>query len=200
MASTTKIMTAITAIKHYSMRDKIIVYADNISGARVGFKKGDEVSFEDMLYGLLLPSGNDAAVAIAQNYPGGQEAFVKKMNKNAKDFYLNSIHYTDPTGLEDMGDYANVIDLARLGSIAMKNSVFAKVVGTKNKEIKTINTGKSYNLYNLNKLLGSDGVVGIKTGFTDEAGEVLVTSKIYNDHMFIIVVMKSMDRFGDTKK
>lgn len=200
MASTVKIMTALTALGFYKMDDILIVQANNTPAVTIGLKKGERISFENLLYGMLLPSGNDAALVLAQNYPGGETKFVEKMNENASDFHLNNTHFSDVAGLDDQGDYTTVVDLARLSSIALKNKTFAKIVSSKYKLI-TTNSGKnSYHLYNLNKLLGTDGVNGVKTGFTDEAGGVLVTSKIENGHTLIIVVMKSQDRFSDTKK
>lgn len=200
MASTTKIMTALTALEYYKSNDVLTIFEENVEGAVVGFKKGDKVTFENILYGMLLPSGNDAALAIAQNYHGGQKAFVNKMNTNAKKYFLKNTHYGDPNGLKDEEDYSTVMDLARLSSIAIKNPKFKKIVETKSWIIKVLNSNDLHNVLNLNKLLGSNGVTGIKTGYTEEAGEVLVTSKLENGHTLIIVVMKSKNRFEDTKK
>lgn len=202
MASTTKIMTALTALDYYSKDSILPVWEDTVLGAIVGFKKGEKILFEDALYALLLPSGNDAAVVIAQNYPGGEVEFVKKMNEKAKEYHLTNTHFGDPTGLNDYEDYTTANDLARLASIAMENTFFSKVVSTKQKIISTVDNDNTrvYTLHNLNKLLGAFGVNGIKTGFTDEAGEVLVTSRFEQGHTLIIVVMKSLDRFSDTQK
>lgn len=200
MASTTKIMTAITALGYYKMNDVLIIKSDNTEGAVIGFKKGERVSFENLLYAMLLPSGNDAAYALAQNYPLGEEGFIKKMNEKAKEFNLYNTHYQDPAGLLDNQDYTTVTDLARLASMAVKNKEFAKIVATEYKQISNIEKTKKYDLFNLNKLLGVDGIDGIKTGFTEEAEGVLVTSRVKNGHKLIIVVMKSKDRFLDTQK
>lgn len=200
MASTVKIMTALVALDYYKMDDVLTVFDSNISGVRVGFQKGEKIRFEDLLYAMLLPSGNDAALAIAQNYPGEAGAFVKKMNEKAKDLHLLGTHFSDPAGLEDFGDYTTALDLGRLASVAVKNKTFAKIVSTKYKEISSIDGSRSYELHNLNRLLGINGVDGIKTGFTDEAGGVLVTSTIQDGHTLIIVVMKSQDRFQDTEE
>lgn len=200
MASTTKIMTALTALDFYNMNDILTIKTGNVKGAVVGFKKGEKLSFKDLLYAMLLPSGNDAAIAIAQNYPGGESAFIEKMNDKAQAFNLIHTHFSDSAGLEDEGDYTTVLDLARLSSIVMKNLVLAKVVATQRSVISNIEGTKLYEIHNLNKLLGIDGVRGIKTGFTDEAGGVLTTAKMENGHLFIIVVMKSQDRFDDTEK
>lgn len=200
MASTTKIMTALTALEIFELNDVLTIKTDNVNGTVVGFKKGNKFFFEDLLYAMLLPSGNDAALAIAQNYPLGEEEFIKKMNENAVRFYLFNTRFSDSTGLNDQGDYATALDLARLASTAIKNKIFAQVVATKHKVISDVEGKKHYPLNNINKLLGVDGVNGIKTGFTDEAGGVLTTSRSKDGHTTIIVVMKSKDRFADTEK
>lgn len=199
-ASTTKIMTALTALQFFKPNDILTVKTATSDGSVIGLLQGERMTFQNLLYALLLPSANDAALAISQNYPGGEKAFVAKMNENAKKFNLFNTHYEDPAGLLDDGDYTTPVDLARLASIAIKNPDFAKIVNTKTKTISDIGGFNVYNLDNLNVLLGVDGVNGIKTGYTDEAGQVLVTSKVENGHTIIIVVMLSQDRFSDTEK
>jgi len=198
MASTTKIMTALVALEYFNLYDVLTMQEDSVEGAVVGFKKGEQVFFEDMLYAMLLPSGNDAALAIAQNYQGGEKAFVEKMNQKAESLHLLHTHYADSSGLNDKGDYTTVVDLARLAAVGLKDPVLSRIVGTKQKVIRTLQ-GNIYTLVNLNKLLGQDGVYGMKTGFTDEAGGVLVTLKKEGEKTFIVVVMKSVDRFADTE-
>jgi serine-type D-Ala-D-Ala carboxypeptidase (penicillin-binding protein 5/6) len=198
MASTTKIMTALTALDYYRDFDIITVKNTDIEGVVIGLSIGEKLTFKDLLYALLLPSANDAAFALADNYPGGRVAFVKKMNEKASLLKLNYTHFSDPAGLDDDGNYTIVTDLVRLTSNALNNQKFALVVATKHKTITTDHN--IYLLNNLNKLLGEDGVFGVKTGFTQGAGEVLVTSKNEQGHTFILIVMKSTDRFADTKK
>ena len=200
LASTTKIMTALVALDYFNPKDKLTVFSENIEGAVVGIKMGDTFYFEDLLYGMLLPSGNDAAITIADNYPGGKEAFVRKMNEKAKSLYLFNTHFSDPAGLEDEGDYSTPKDLAMLASIGLKNNTFSQIVKTKQKVITDVSGKTTYSVRNLNKLLDIAGITGIKTGFTEVAGEVLVTSKVEEGHTIIIVVMKSKDRFMDTKQ
>lgn len=198
MASTTKLMTALVGLDHFALSDILTIYNPNIEGAKVGFTYGEKLTFENLLYGMLLPSGNDAAYAIADNYPGGSQAFVAKMNEKAKELHLFNTHYADPAGLTDEEDYTTVVDLAHLGSYVTRNPTLAKVVSTKAKIISTT-TSRLIELHNLNELLGIDGVTGLKTGFTEGAGGVLVTSKVANGRTYIIVVMKSEDRFADTR-
>lgn len=200
MASTVKIMTALTALDYFKMDDVLEIKSNHIEGTVVGFKKGEKLLFEDILYAMLLPSGNDAALAVAQNYIGGEEEFIKKMNENAQKYNLASTHFADSTGLDDKEDYTTVKDLARLASISIQNQIFSKIVATKSKTISTVDNRKKYELHNLNRLLGVNGVNGIKTGFTDEAKGILTTSRVENNNTFIIVVMKSQDRFLDTEK
>lgn len=198
MASTTKIMTALVALDYYKDTDVLTIKSTNVPPAVVGFKTGQQIYFKDMLYGMLLDSGNDAALAIAQNYPGGEGGFIAAMNKKSKSLYLNTTHFSDSSGLSEL-NVTTAIELARLASVAMKNPRFSAVVGTKQYTISDISGSTTYQLVNLNKLLGIDGVNGIKTGYTEEAGEVLVTSRVINNHAIIVVIMKSKDRFGDTQ-
>lgn len=200
LASTTKIMTALVALDHYKMKDVLTVQSENVEGVNVGFKIGEKLFFENILYAMLLPSGNDAALVLAQNYPGGEVEFIKKMNEKAKSLHLANTSFADPIGLDDSRDYTTPLDLVRLSSFAMEQKIFAKVVGTKTREITDVLGVNKYVLNNLNKLLGVQGVQGIKTGYTTEAGQVLITSKREGDHNIIILVMDSQDRFWDTSK
>jgi len=200
MASTTKIMTALVSLDYYKMDDVLIVKTERIEGVNVGFGIGEKLFFKDILYAMLLPSGNDAALTLAQNYPGGENAFIKKMNEKAKLLHLTHTNFADSIGLEDSRDYTTPLDLSRLASIALENEVFAKIVATKTWEITDITGENKYLLKNLNKLLGIQGVNGVKTGYTTEAGQVLVTSKKEGDRTLIVVVMDSADRFLDTSK
>lgn len=200
LASTTKIMTALVSLDYYKINDIITVQTENVEGVNVGFKIGEKLLFKDVLYAMLLPSGNDAALALAQNYPGGEKAFIKKMNDKAKSLHLIHTNFTDSIGLEDSRDYTTPLDLARLTSEALGNEAFAKIVATKTWEISDITGKNKYSLRNLNKLLGIQGVNGVKTGYTTEAGQVLVTSRKEGNHTLIIVIMDSQDRFFDTSK
>lgn len=198
-ASTTKIMTFLTALNYYKLDDVLTVQRSFVDGSGLHFFKGERLTFENLLYAMMLPSANDAAYAIADNYPGGMPAFVAKMNEKAASLHLTNTHYQDSAGLADDGDYTTAHDLAILASVAMQNSTFAKVVDTKYYTVVS-EQGNSYAIENLNELLGLYGVIGVKTGYTDEAGQVLVTATRQNGTMLILVVMKSDDRFGDTEK
>lgn len=117
MASTTKIMTALVALSYYKMGDVLTVHSDNVEGVTIGFTKGQRVLLKDLLYAMLLPSANDAALALAQNYPGGESAFVNKMNELARSFHLYNTHFGDAAGLLDDKDYTTPLDLVRLSSL-----------------------------------------------------------------------------------
>lgn len=200
-ASTVKIMTAITALNYFKPNDILTVQkVQDTQGSGLGLFIGEKLTFENLLYGLLLPSANDAAFTIAQNCPGGEKAFIDKMNENTKIWHLENTHFADPAGLLDDKNFTTARDLIRLASIAMQNSEFAKIVATKNTVITSADKQIVYPIRSRNKLLGIYGVNGIKTGYTDEAGEVLVASQTKNGHEIILVVMKSLDRFLDTEK
>lgn len=199
-ASTAKIMTALTALDYFNLSDILTVKEATDAGSILGLAAGEKMTFENLLYSMLLPSANDAAQVLAQNYPGEEPAFVKAMNEKAKTLELKNTHYADPAGLVDEGDYTTPFDMARLASFAVQNGVLKKIVGTKEKVIWDATGTLVYDLTNLNKLLGVDGVNGVKTGYTEEAGQVLVTSKDEKGKTIIIVVMGSDDRFMDTAK
>jgi len=199
MASTTKIMTALVALDYYKENSVLTIYTPRIEGSNLGFQQGQKFYFKDLLFAMLLPSSNEAAYAIAQNYPGGVEAFIKKMDEKTKELNLTNTHFQDPIGLDDDNDYTTVFDLSRLSYEAIKNKTLATTFATKQKTISDITGQKQFYMENLNILLGIDGVNGIKTGTTTGAGEVLVTSKIEKGKTFIIIVMKSKQRFIDTK-
>ncbi len=205
MASTVKIMTAIVALDYFKPDDVLTVYSET-PPVVVGFPLGEKVYFIDVLYAMLLPSGNDAALMIAQNYlpagkagPGGEDAFIKKMNEKAKSMNLINTHFEDSSGLED-NNYSTPLEMARLASFALKNKTFSQIVATKKKTITNISGTNTYKLSNLDQLLAKDGITGVKTGYTQEAGGVLITSMEENGRSFILVVMKSLYRFTDIEK
>ncbi len=198
-ASTVKIMTALIAIEEYPL-DKILLAAgvDEITGSKMKLEEGETITVESLLYGLMLPSGNDAAHVLSENYPGGKEAFVKRMNVRARDLRLENTHFVDPAGFENE-NYTTAFNLARLAAYAMENKVFRKIVSTGEKSVYDASGQIVHELKNLNALLGINGVNGVKTGFTEEAGGVLVTSVEQEGKEYTIVVLNSSDRFEDTQ-
>lgn len=198
-ASSTKIMTAAIALEEYKLNDTLTATGlDKVEGSKMKLLEGEMITVENLLYGLMLPSGNDAAYVLSSSYKGGESAFVARMNEKAKELNLLNTRFVDPAGYSD-DNYTTAFDLARLAAYALKNSKFAAIVSTKNK-IATDITGKIvHELSNLNELLGVDGVSGVKTGFTEEALGVLVSSVEHDGRTFLIVVLGSSDRFLDTK-
>lgn len=199
MASTTKLMTALVAVEYFKPSDILTAYTSNVEGVNVGLLLGEKLYFKDALYGMLLPSGNDVALMMAQNYPGGEEAFVKRMNQKAKDFHLVNTHFADPAGLDDDGNYTIASELAELAAHVSETREISEVTATKEMVISTVDGSQTFVLGNLNRLLGYYGVTGIKTGHTEGAGDVLITSTVLSGHTYIIVVMRSEDRFADTE-
>lgn len=197
-ASTTKIMTALVGLEYYQPEEILTIKNANVEGSFMRFFNGEKFKFEDLLYAMLLPSSNEAAVAIAQNYPGGETAFVAKMNEKANSFGLSKTHFADPVGLEDHADYSTPRELALLSEQALKNQLFSKIVSTKSYQIKSLQ-GNIYPINNLNILLNYPGVNGVKTGHTEGAGDVLVTSRSIDGGDLIFSIMQSQDRFLDTQ-
>lgn len=196
MASTTKIMTCIVVIENADLNAEVKVSAKaaGTGGSRLGLKKDDKITIKDLLYGLMLRSGNDAAVALAEYVGKDKEGFANLMNKKAKELGLKHTHFVTPHGLDDPEHYTTAYELAKIADYALKNEMFAKIVGTKEHTI-NIN-GYAKQLCNTNELLGYlQGVSGVKTGFTNNAGRCLVTSVNRNDFEIITVVLGA-----DTKK
>lgn len=193
MASTTKIMTATIIIENCDLNQKTTISkkAASTGGSRLGLKTNDEISIKDLLYGLLLVSGNDAAVALAEYCSGSISDFANLMNKKAKELGLNNTHFETPHGLDSDNHYTTAYELALLTDYALKNSTFLNIVGTKNYTI-TIN-GYPKSLNNTNELLGNlNGVYGVKTGFTNGANRCLVTA-CKRENMDIICVVLGCD-------
>lgn len=196
MASTTKIMTATVIIENFNLNDTIEVSkkAAGTGGSRLGLKSGDKITINDLLYGLMLRSGNDAAVALAEYAGGSIKGFAELMNKKASELGLTNTHFETPHGLDSDEHYTTAYELAILSNYALNNPTFAQIVGTKNYTI-TIN-GYPKQLNNTNELLGNlNGVYGVKTGFTNGANRCLVTACKRNDMDIICVVLGA-----DTKK
>ena len=196
MASTTKIMTAIIVIEKCNLEDIVTVSkkAASTGGSRLGLHTDDKISVLNLLYGLLLCSGNDAAVALAEYVGGDISNFANLMNSKASELYLTSTHFVTPHGLDKDDHYTTAYELALITNYALKNKIFRNIVSTKNYNI-SIN-GYSKNLSNTNELLGNlDGVYGVKTGFTNGANRCLVTSVKRNNMDLICIVLGA-----DTKK
>ena len=190
MASTTKIMTATIVIENANLNDEVTISskAGGTGGSRLGLKSGDKITVYDLLYGLMLRSGNDAAVALAEHVGGSVEKFAEIMNKKAEELKLTNTHFVTPHGLDNSEHYTTAYELAKLTDYALQNEKFANIVGTKTTTIYINNQARQ--ITNTNELLGVlNGVVGVKTGFTNNAGRCLVTETKRNDMDIITVVL-----------
>lgn len=200
-ASTTKIVTALTALDYFKLNDILTVPKRGVDGHVMGLIAGEQMQFGDLLNAMLVYSANDAAEAIAFNYPGGSAAFVNAMNEKAQALSMTESHFDNPIGLDGSGQHSTARDLVRASEVAMRNPTFAKIVGTKEILVKDTTGKYSYNLKNINELLGSvPGVLGVKTGWTENARENLVTFVERDGHKVMIAVLGSQDRFGETKE
>ncbi len=198
-ASSIKILTALVALDAYPLQQYLTVNTTaSPDESKMGLYWGEEVNVENLLYGLLLASGNDAAKTLAGNFLGGSDMFVKAMNEKAKIIGLSESQFYDPSGYLDQ-NYSTASDLARLGAHAMQNEIIRRIVGTRNYVAHDKYGMAMHPLVNLNELLINPNVTGIKTGFTNEAGGVLITNYVHEGRNLIIVVMKSEDRFYDTR-
>lgn len=197
-ASTTKMMTALVAAGHYPLTELLTVSASFSDGVDIGLHPGEQVSVESLLYATLVQSANDAAEVLAASFPGGRDGFVLAMNRKAGDLNLMNTHFLNPTGLDEDGHYSSASDLTRLADHLITNPFLRRIVSTENAVITSSDLADIHPISNVNQLLGKvPGVLGIKTGFTDLAGESLVTLVNRNDHEVIITLMGSDDRFSD---
>ncbi len=201
MASTTKIMTAITAIENCSNLDERFVIspkAVGIPGTSIYLRKDETLTMRELLYGLMLVSGNDASVAIGEQISGSAKNFVELMNKTAKKIGANSSHFDNTHGLDSQTHYTTAEDLARITSYAMENDTFREIVSTRNTKIVS-GEGKTRYLKNKNRLLHSlEGCDGVKTGFTDDAGRCLVSSCERDGMRLVCVVLNCGPMFEES--
>lgn len=201
IASISKIMTAIVAIESGKINDEVVV-GDEIKkayGSGVYIREGEHISLEDLLYGLMLRSGNDAALAIA-NYVGGSvDGFVKIMNEKAENLGMKDSLFNNPSGLdEEKANYSTAYDMALLTSYAMKNEIYRKIVSTKHYNVNT--DMNYYSWTNKNKLLSTyKYCTGGKTGFTEIARRTLVTTASKDDLNLVVVTLNDGNDFADHK-
>lgn len=191
MASTTKIMTAILAIEKGNLEDDVVVSerAANVWGSSMGIRKGEIYKLHELLYGLMLNSGNDAAVAIAEHIGGTVEKFAEMMTQKAREIGAKNTSFKTPHGLDVEGHYTTAYDLALITRYALSDSTFCNIVRTRNITVK----GKS--LHNTNELLSAyPGADGVKTGYTGDAGRCLVSSATRDNWRILAVVLNSPTR------
>lgn len=197
-ASTTKVITALVALDVYKPSDIITINRTLNEGQTMGLVQGERISVENLLYGLLVYSGNDAAYALADHY--GFDTFIDRMNAKAKDLHMYNSHFVNPAGLDDIKQYTTPFDLALASRALLANTYLKKIVGIKEITISDEDYKYFHRLTNVNELLGEiQGIGGLKTGYTENAGENLVSFYQKDGHQTLIVVMKSEDRFADTR-
>ena len=201
-ASTTKILTGICALENGNLNDKVVI-SDNAAyeeGSSLYLEPGDSVSLENLIYGLMLNSGNDAAVAISEYISKSEEEFSKLMNKKAKEIGAKNSNFENPHGLDSDNHYTTAYDLALITSYALNSDKFSKIVSTKSKVIKEDGGFIRY-LSNHNKMLRTyEGCIGVKTGFTKKSGRTLVTAAKKDGVKLIAVTLNAPDDWNDHKK
>lgn len=194
IASTTKIMTALIVCEQCNVLDRMRIpkEAVGIEGSSMYLKEGEVLTLQELLYGLMLSSGNDAAVALAIYCGGTVEGFAELMNDKARNLGLTGTHFENPNGLDSPGHYSTARDLAKLAAYAMKNPIFYKTVSAK-----SVKVGERC-LTNHNKLLWKlEGADGVKTGFTKAAGRILVSSATRQGRRIIGVTIDAPDDWND---
>lgn len=201
MASTTKILTALVALNESDLNRELTVTknAASIRGSKVGYKAGENIKLRELLYGLMLKSGNDAAITIAEGLGGSIENFSKIMNHYATSLGLTTSHFETPHGLDSQKHYSSAYDLAILTAKAMENDTFREICGEKLITQDKYDFTREYQ--NINKILWKiPDANGVKTGYTGGAGKCLVSSVKYEGRNIIIVVLNCSDRWNVTEK
>ena len=194
IASLTKIMTTLVAIEEIDNLDKIVTikerdFEGTVGYSKAGFKVGDKVTYRDLLYGIILPSGADAVNAVVNNTLG-YDKFIKKMNETAKKIGMNDTSYANPVGKDDENNYSTSNDLAKLLKYALKNETFKTVFTTKNyKTSNGLNLESTVNRYE--NILNTNEIKGAKSGFTKDAGRCLASITTLNNVDYLLVVINS---------
>lgn len=203
MASTTKIMTALLTAE-CATPDRVVVATPemvNVEGTSMGLKAGDKVSFRDLIYGMLLASGNDAANTAAISIDGSITSFAVRMNKRAAEIGMKNTNFVTPSGLDDENHYSTAYDMALLGCCALRNVVFFEACSARSAKLCYGNEPYTRYLSNHNRLLKSfDGAIGIKTGFTKKSGRCLVSAAVRDGVTLICVTLNAPDDWNDHQK
>ncbi len=200
MASTTKIMTTILTLESGDLDTEFTIDSRALltEGSSMYLAEGDVVTKRELCYGMMLPSGNDAANASALKIGGEYDSFAKKMNSRASEIGMSNTSFVTPSGLHDKNHYSSAYDMAMLTETAMENEVFREICSTS--KIKLTDDSWKYSKYltNSNKLLSRyDGCIGVKTGFTDEAGRCLISAAERDGVMLIAVTLNAPDDWND---
>lgn len=214
-ASTTKLMTALVSEDLYQTSQLLTVPPTAaVGGSVMGLLPGEKLTYRGLLYGMLLDSGNDAAYTLAVDSPGGFSGFVNKMNQKAQDLGLADTHFENPAGFDHPNHYSSAFDLSQIAKQAAQDPQIARVVSTMDTSVTlwlsspqatgeaspSAKVPKTVTLHNLNQLLNVPGVIGMKTGTTENAGENLVGLVDRNNHKIITVMLGSKNRFVETEQ
>jgi len=202
MASTTKLITALVALDMYAPNQVLTVNDESLTeGMLMGLETGENITVKDVLAGLLVQSGNDAALVLANNHPQGLQGFISAMNLKSSQLGLKNTAFSNPTGLDASNHYSTARDLAIVSREVMQQPVLLGLVQTKDVIVSDTTLALQHRLINTNALLGLEpGVIGIKTGTTEQAGEVLTLQLVRDSREIVIVVMGSQDRYKDTRQ
>ncbi len=203
MASTTKIMTALLTLEAGDLDSRFTVdsLAIRVEGTSMGLREGDIVTRRALAYGMLLPSGNDAANAAAVSVAGSIPAFAELMNRRAERIGMKDTHFVTPSGLDAQGHYTTAYDMALLTAEALKNPEFREICGKRSATVEFGRPPEPRTLYNSNKLLAMyDGCIGVKTGFTDSARRCLVSAAERGGCTIIAVTLDAPDDWNDHRK
>lgn len=203
MASTTKIVTAITVIENCDLNAVVTVKNETVGveGSSIYLEAGEKLSVKDLLYGLMLRSGNDAAETLADYCGNGIENFVVMMNETARKVGATNSNFVNPHGLHNDNHYTTAYDMAIITAYALKNETFREIVSCRVKEIPWTTRGYNRRLVNKNKMLAEfEGATGVKTGFTKSAGRCLVSSCLRNGMELVCVVLNCPPMFEKSKK
>jgi len=200
-ASTTKMLTALVAYDQYPLEKVASISSPLRAGQIMLLQHNENITVENLIKGLLIHSANDAAYALADLDPNGMDGFVAKMNRQLETFGLKDSYFLEPAGLSNGKHLSTVHDLAIIGSHLMENEYLAKIVATKNETVHDVTNTIPHELTAINQLLDKvPGMKGIKTGWTESAGECFVSYVERDGHTIITAVLGSYDRFGETVK
>lgn len=201
-ASTTKLMTALVARQVYAQQESLVIGQEVfIPGNKIDLVPGTQIEISELLYGLLVASGNDVAQVLAAHHPGGYQGFITQMNDLANQMGLKNTNFENPSGLDAPNQFTTARDLALIGKRVYHDSILRPIVSTKNHLVMDVNSQPVQQLWNTNALLGNGlGVVGGKTGTTQYAGQVLVSFVEREGRSMVVVVMGSQDRYQDTSQ
>lgn len=203
MASTTKIMTSIIALECNTPYRQVEITSEmvNVEGTSSGLRSGDKITLLDLVYCMLLESGNDAANSVAIAIGGSLDAFALMMNEKAEEIGMLNTSFVTPSGLDDEKHYTTAYDMALLTAYALDNSDFVKICSSSSYRVQFLDSDKQVTLYNHNRLLNEyDGCVGVKTGFTKKSGRCLVSAAVRNGVTLIAVTLNAGDDWNDHKK